>query len=58
MLKHPFLANMAFAFQDADNLYLVLDIKEGGDLRYHISKNHVFTEVETRFLVSNIIIAL
>jgi protein kinase A len=35
---------MRYAFQDHDNLYLVMDLLTGGDLRYHISRNKVFTE--------------
>ena len=37
-LKHPYLVNMHFAFQDRENLYLVLDLLRGGDLRYHIGR--------------------
>lgn len=37
-LNSPFLVNMHYAFQDRDTLYLVLDLMEGGDLRYHIGK--------------------
>jgi len=37
-LKHPFLVNMFYAFQDRDNLFLVMDIMPGGDLRYHIGR--------------------
>lgn len=37
-LKHKFLVNMQFAFQDRDNLYLVMDLMPGGDLRYHIGR--------------------
>jgi hypothetical protein len=29
---------MNFAFQDRDNLYLVMDLLTGGDLRFHIGK--------------------
>ena len=36
-LNSPFLVNMHYAFQDRDTLYLVLDLMEGGDLRYHLS---------------------
>ena len=36
-LHHPFIVNMHYAFQDNDNLYLVLDYLSGGDLRYHYS---------------------
>lgn len=39
---------MAFAFQDKENLFLVMDIMTGGDLRYHISRKKKFTERETR----------
>jgi serine/threonine protein kinase len=46
-LKHPFIINMHYAFQDYDNLYLVMDLLTGGDLRYHISKYKRFTEEQT-----------
>jgi serum/glucocorticoid-regulated kinase 2 len=46
-LKHPFIVNMHFAFQDKENLYLVMDLLTGGDLRYHISKHKKFTEEQT-----------
>ena len=32
-LNHPFIINMHFSFQDSDNLYLVMDLLTGGDLR-------------------------
>jgi serine/threonine protein kinase len=51
-LKHPFLVNMNYAFQDRDNLYLVMDLLNGGDLRYHISKHRKFTEEQTRFFLA------
>ncbi len=57
-LKNPFIINMHFAFQDYSNLYLVMDYLTGGDLRYHISKNNIFTEIQTKFFISNIIIGL
>ena len=41
----PFIVNIHFAFQDRDTLYLVLDLMEGGDLRYHIG-NRVFNEIQ------------
>jgi len=43
-LNHPFLVNMHYAFQDRDNLYLVIDLMQGGDLRYHIGKHRRFSE--------------
>ena len=35
------------SFQDRDNLYLVMDLLTGGDLRYHITKMKTFTEEQT-----------
>ena len=46
-IKHPFIVNMNFAFQDKENLYLVMDLLTGGDLRYHITKAKTFTEEQT-----------
>lgn len=43
-LKHPFIINMHAAFQDRENLYLIMDYLDGGDLRYHIGKRRKFTE--------------
>lgn len=46
-LRHPFLVNVVTAFQDNNNLFLVLDYLEGGDLRYHLGRNKKFTEIQT-----------
>lgn len=43
-LNHPFLINMRCAFQDHQNLYLVMDYLRGGDLRYHICYKDGFSE--------------
>lgn len=42
-LKHPFLVNMSYAFQDQKNLYLIMDLLNGGDLRFHIAKRKRFS---------------
>ena len=57
-LKHPFIVNMNYAFQDFENLYLVMDLLTGGDLRYHICCHKKFDEEQVRFFLSNIIIGL
>jgi serine/threonine protein kinase len=43
-IKHLFLVNMIHAFQDRDNLYLIMDLLTGGDLRFHIGRMHRFKE--------------
>ena len=57
-LNHSFIVNMHYAFQDRDNLYLVMDLLNGGDLRYHISRYRKFSEEQTRFFLANIIYAI
>ena len=51
-LHSPFLVNMYYAFQDRENLYLVMDLLNGGDLRYNICKWRRFDERTTSKLFS------
>ena len=44
-----FIVNMMYAFQDRENIYLVMDLLSGGDLRFHISKKKKFSEEQTRY---------
>jgi serine/threonine protein kinase len=57
-LNHPFIVNMNYAFQDTDNLYLVMDLLTGGDLRFHVSIRKKFTEEQTKFMVACILLGL
>ena len=57
-LRHPFIVNLQYAFQDSENVYLAMDVSTGGNLRYHISTLGVFTESQTKFIVCSIIIIL
>ncbi|OMJ70943.1 hypothetical protein SteCoe_30967 [Stentor coeruleus] len=50
IMNHPFIININFAFQDKKKLYLGLDLKLGGDLRFHMT-NHKFSEPEIKFLI-------
>jgi protein kinase A len=57
-LRHPFLVNMQYAFQDRDNLFLVMDLMTGGDLRYHICRHVKFKEEQTKFIIACLILGL
>ena len=57
-LHHPFIVNMYCAFQDYENLYLVMDLLSGGDLRYHLCRIRKFTEEESKFFISCLLIGL
>ena len=58
VLMHPFIVNMVCSFQDYENLYLVMDLLTGGDLRYHLCKIRHFSEEETKFFIACLILGL
>ena len=58
VLMHPFIVNMVCTFQDYENLYLVMDLLTGGDLRYHLCKIRHFSEEETKFFIACLILGL
>ena len=58
MIKSEFIVNVHYAFQDNMNLYLVLDLLLGGDLRYHIARRRKFTMDITRFFIACLVHAL
>ena len=49
---------MMCSFQDRDNLYLVMDLLTGGDLRYHICHKKKFSEEQTKFFLACVILGL
>ncbi|KAL0261512.1 Serine/threonine kinase [Diplodia seriata] len=56
-LNHPFLCNLRYSFQDIEYLYIVVDLMNGGDLRFHISRK-TFTEDAVRFWIAELGCAL
>ena len=58
VLLHPFIVNMVCTFQDYENLYLVMDLLTGGDLRYHLCKIRHFSEEETKFFIACLLLGL
>ena len=57
-LNHPFIVNLHFSFQNTNYLYLILDLYTGGDLRYHLFHKNYFEEIQTKFIISNILLGL
>ena len=58
ILHNPFIINMICSFQDYENLYLVMDLYTGGDLRYHLCHQKKFSEIQTKFFISNTLLGL
>lgn len=44
MISSKFIVNAHYAFQDSENLYLVMDLLLGGDLRYHLARQRRFSQ--------------
>lgn len=40
LCPHPFLVNLRYAFQDDLNVYMVVDLMLGGDLRYYLNNTY------------------
>ncbi|XP_039630454.1 serine/threonine-protein kinase 32A isoform X1 [Polypterus senegalus] len=57
-LEHPYLVNLWFAFQDVEDMFMVVDLLLGGDLRYHLQQNVHFTETTVKLYISEIALAL
>jgi len=57
-IEHPFIVNLRYAFQDDENMFMVIDLMMGGDLRYHLDRLGGFTEEMIRFFASEISCAL
>eukprot|EP01118_Nematostelium_gracile_P019396 TRINITY_DN897_c0_g3_i1.p1 TRINITY_DN897_c0_g3~~TRINITY_DN897_c0_g3_i1.p1 ORF type:complete len:441 (-),score=138.81 TRINITY_DN897_c0_g3_i1:612-1934(-) len=57
-LIHPFLVNLNYCFQTADKLYFIMDYINGGELFYHLQKEHKFTPERVKFYCAEIILGL
>ena len=58
LIKSEFIVNVHYAFQDRLNLFLVMDLLLGGDLRYHIARKRKFSMEITRFFIACLVHAL
>lgn len=57
-VDHPLICNLRYAFQSDYHLYMVLDLKLGGDLRCYLDKHSYLTEQLTCFWISELICAV
>ncbi|XP_071483363.1 serine/threonine-protein kinase 32B-like [Diadema antillarum] len=57
-LEHPFLVNLWFTFQDEEDMFMVVDLLLGGDLRYHIQQGVKFDAERVKLYVCEIGLAL
>lgn len=59
LCNSPWITALQYAFQDAHNLYLVMDYHPGGDLLSLLSKyDDVFEEEVARFYLAEMVMAI
>jgi serine/threonine kinase 32 len=51
-------SNLRYAFQDDENLFMVLDLMLGGDLRFHLDRLGMFREDMVHFYACELACAL
>ena len=49
---------MCYSFQDDEDMFMVLDLMLGGDLRYHLNQGHIFSEEEISLYIVEMGLAL
>ena len=57
-LDHPFIAQLQFAFQDTQKLYLVTEFLQGGELFFHLKRKSCFKEYTAKFYMAQIFLAI
>ncbi|KAI8924535.1 kinase-like domain-containing protein [Entophlyctis helioformis] len=53
-IENNFICNLRYAFQDDENLFMVIDLMLGGDLRFHLDRMGVFSEEMIRLYTAEI----
>ena len=56
MMSSKFVTNLKYALQDEDQLYLILDLMLGGDLKFHLLQEGKFQEIRVRFYAAEILL--
>ena len=54
MLNHQFLVNLRYSFQDEEDMFIVLDLMLGGDIRYHLKQGVRFREHDVKLYLLEI----
>lgn len=58
MINSPFCTHLKYALQDEENLYLVIDLLLGGDLKFHLIEEGRFPMERCRYYAAEVLLAL
>lgn len=57
-LEHPLIVNLRYAFQDGENMFMVLDLMLGGDMKFHLGQTGTFPEEAVRLYAAEMVCSL
>lgn len=57
-LRYPLIVNLRCALQDEHYLYMIVDLMQGGDLKYHMRTGKGFTLQRVRFYLAQIALSI
>ncbi|KAI9491907.1 kinase-like domain-containing protein [Zychaea mexicana] len=57
-IDYPLIVNLRYAFQDDETLFMALDLKLGGDLRFLLERMRTLSELQVRHYVAQIALSL
>jgi serine/threonine kinase 32 len=58
LVNHPFCIFVFWAFQTDSELFLVMNLLQGGDLRFHLGRKNKFSHTKARFYLAQIALAI
>ncbi|KAF4332421.1 kinase [Fusarium beomiforme] len=56
--RHPFVVKLFYAFQDQEQLYLILEYGQGGELFTHLNTEKMFSEDVAAFYMAEMLLAI
>ncbi|XP_048844194.1 serine/threonine-protein kinase 32C-like [Brienomyrus brachyistius] len=57
-IEHVFLVNLWYSFQDEEDMFMVVDLLLGGDLRYHLQQNVQFSDEAVKLYLCEMALGL
>lgn len=57
-IEHPLIVNLRYSFQDDENMFMVLDLMLGGDVKFLLKKCGRMPEEWVKFYCAEMIVAL
>ena len=55
---HPFIVKLQYAFQSNEELFLIMEYCQGGDLSHYIKRERSFNEKKAKFYLCQVVLAL